>query len=108
MAEASIVQDGIDRVRDAFENIEDEAARVQKQLRSRRRKLEKQLDEAKDPARVALEAKLRAALRRRTAAIRRLDPAPRPVSLAAVAERMLPGERILYYRVIEKEAACSS
>ena len=41
--EASIVQDGIDRFRDAFENIEDEFGRVQKQLRIRRRKLEKQL-----------------------------------------------------------------
>jgi chromosome segregation ATPase len=43
MAEASIVQDGIDRFRDAFGSIEDEMERVQKRLRTRRRKLEKQL-----------------------------------------------------------------
>ncbi len=41
--QASIVQDGIDRFRDAFENLEDEFGRVQKQIRVRRRKLEKQL-----------------------------------------------------------------
>jgi len=45
MAEqASIVQDGIDRFRDAFGNIEDEVERVQKRFRVRRRKLEKQLE----------------------------------------------------------------
>ena len=42
--EASIVQDGIDRFRDAFGSLEDEFERVQKQLRGGRRKLEKQLD----------------------------------------------------------------
>jgi hypothetical protein len=42
--EASIVQDGIDRFRDAFGNIEDEVERIQKQLRIRRRKIEKQLN----------------------------------------------------------------
>lgn len=41
--EASIVQDGIDRFRDAFGNLEDEFERVQRQLRARRRKIEKQL-----------------------------------------------------------------
>jgi chromosome segregation ATPase len=44
MAEASIVQDGIDRFRDAFGSLEDEVERVQRQLRARRRKLEKQLN----------------------------------------------------------------
>jgi hypothetical protein len=43
MAEASIVQDGIDRFRDAFGSLEDELEKVQRQLRTRRRKLEKQL-----------------------------------------------------------------
>ncbi|MGH0031845.1 MAG: hypothetical protein ACQGVC_18810 [Myxococcota bacterium] len=43
MAEASIVQDVSDRFRDAFGSIEDEVERVQRQLRTRRRKLEKQL-----------------------------------------------------------------
>lgn len=42
--EVSIVQDGIDRFRDAFGNLEDEIERIQRQLRSRRRKLEKRLD----------------------------------------------------------------
>ena len=42
--QASIVQEGIDRFRDAFGNLEDELERVQKQIRTRRRKLEKQLD----------------------------------------------------------------
>ncbi len=41
--EASIVQDGIDRFRDAFGNIEDEVERVQKRIRIRRRKLEKRV-----------------------------------------------------------------
>jgi hypothetical protein len=44
MAEANIVQDGIDRFRDAFGSLEDEMERVQRQLRARRRKLEKQLN----------------------------------------------------------------
>ena len=42
--EASIVQDGIDRFRDAFGNIEDELERVQKNIRIRRRKLEKRVE----------------------------------------------------------------
>jgi hypothetical protein len=42
--QASIVQEGIDRFRDAFGNLEDELERVQKQIRSRRRKLEKRLE----------------------------------------------------------------
>ncbi len=42
--EASIVQDGIDRFRDAFANIEDEFERVQKNIRIRRRKLEKRVE----------------------------------------------------------------
>jgi hypothetical protein len=42
--EASIVQDGIDRFRDAFGNIEDEVERVQKNIRSRRRKFEKRVE----------------------------------------------------------------
>ena len=42
--EASIVQDGIDRFRDAFGNIEDEVERVQKNIRIRRRKLEKRVE----------------------------------------------------------------
>jgi hypothetical protein len=42
--QASIVQEGIDRFRDAFGNLEDELERVQKQIRTRRRRFEKQLD----------------------------------------------------------------
>lgn len=42
--EASIVQDGIDRFRDAFGNIEDEVERVQKNIRTRRRKFEKRVE----------------------------------------------------------------
>ncbi len=42
--EASIVQDGIDRFRDAFGNIEDEVERVQKNIRNRRRKFEKRVE----------------------------------------------------------------
>lgn len=44
MAEANIVQDGIDRFRDAFGSLEDELERIQKQIRSRRRSFEKQLN----------------------------------------------------------------
>ena len=44
MAEqASIVQEGVDRVRAAFGSLEDEFGRVQRRLRARRRDLEKQL-----------------------------------------------------------------
>jgi hypothetical protein len=44
MAEpASIVQEGVDRVRAAFGSIEDEFGRVQRRVRARRRDLEKQL-----------------------------------------------------------------
>ena len=45
--EASIVQDGIDRFRDAFGNIEDEVERVQKNIRIRRRKLEKSVESSR-------------------------------------------------------------
>ncbi len=45
--EASIVQDGIDRFRDAFGNIEDEFERVQKRIRIRRRKLEKSVQSSR-------------------------------------------------------------
>ena len=43
MAQTTILQDGVERVREAFGSIEDEVTRVQKQMRSRRAKLEKQL-----------------------------------------------------------------
>ena len=44
MAEAaSIVQEGVDRVRAAFGSLEDEFGRVQRRVRARRRDLEKQL-----------------------------------------------------------------
>jgi hypothetical protein len=44
MAEpASIVQEGVDRVRAAFGSLEDEFGRVQRRMRARRRDLEKQL-----------------------------------------------------------------
>jgi septation ring formation regulator EzrA len=42
-AQASIVQEGVDRVRAAFGSIEDEFERVQRRVRARRRDLEKQL-----------------------------------------------------------------
>ena len=42
--EATLMQEGVERVRDAYESVEDEAKRVQKQLRTRRRKLERQLE----------------------------------------------------------------
>jgi hypothetical protein len=44
MAEqATLVQEGVDRVRAAFGTLEDEFANVQRRLRARRRDLEKQL-----------------------------------------------------------------
>jgi septation ring formation regulator EzrA len=42
-AQASIVQEGVDRVRAAFGTLEGEFERVQRQLRARRKDLEKQL-----------------------------------------------------------------
>lgn len=48
MAEqASILQDGVDRFRDAFGSIEDEIQRVQKDLKARRRSFEKQLNSSR-------------------------------------------------------------
>ena len=44
MAEVSIVQQGVDRFRDAVGSLEDEFQRVQKQVRARRKKLEKSLE----------------------------------------------------------------
>lgn len=44
MAEQSIVQEGVGRVSDALDSIGDEIQRVQKQLRSRRRTLEKRIE----------------------------------------------------------------
>jgi archaellum component FlaC len=41
--QANIVQEGVDRFRDAFGSVEGEFERIQKQLRARRRSLEKQL-----------------------------------------------------------------
>lgn len=41
--QATIVQEGVDRVRAAFGTLEDEFANVQRRLRARRRTLEKQL-----------------------------------------------------------------
>ncbi len=41
--QASIVQEGVDRVRAAFGTLEEEFERVQRRLRARRRDLEKQL-----------------------------------------------------------------
>ena len=44
MAEqATLIQEGVDRVRAAFGTLEDEFERVQRRLRARRRNLEKQL-----------------------------------------------------------------
>ena len=44
MAEqATLIQEGVDRVRAAFGSLEDEFERVQRRLRARRRDLEKQL-----------------------------------------------------------------
>lgn len=43
MAEASFVQDSVDRFRDAFGSIEGEFEKVQKDLLARRKKLEKRL-----------------------------------------------------------------
>ena len=41
--QASIVQEGVERVSEAFDSINDEFQRVQKRVRSRRRNLEKQM-----------------------------------------------------------------
>lgn len=42
--QANIVQEGVDRFRDAFGSVEGEVERIQKQLRARRKSLEKQLN----------------------------------------------------------------
>jgi hypothetical protein len=45
--QASIVQEGVDRFRDAFGSVESEFERIQKQLRARRRSFEKQLNSSR-------------------------------------------------------------
>jgi F0F1-type ATP synthase membrane subunit b/b' len=51
MAEqASLVQDGVDRINEAYESIEEEVRRVQKQLNSRRQKIEKQFSKSRKDA----------------------------------------------------------
>jgi len=45
--QASIVQEGVDRFRDAFGSVENEFERIQKQLRARRRSFEKQLNSSR-------------------------------------------------------------
>jgi len=47
MPEQTILQDGVDRVRDAMSSVEDEIQRVQKDLRSRRKDIEKQLSSSR-------------------------------------------------------------
>lgn len=41
MPETTLIQEGVDRVREAFGSIEDEVTRLQKEMRSRRAKIEK-------------------------------------------------------------------
>lgn len=43
MAEQSLVQEGVDRLNDAFQSIDDEFQRVQRRVNTRRRTLEKEL-----------------------------------------------------------------
>jgi DNA anti-recombination protein RmuC len=40
----NVIQEGVDRFRDAFGSFEDELARVQKQLQARRKKIEKRFE----------------------------------------------------------------
>lgn len=71
MPEQTILQDGVDRVRDAMSSVEDEIQRVQKDLRSRRKDIEKQLSSSrKDFEKRA--RKLRAELRKNPT-VKRLD-----------------------------------
>jgi len=45
--QANIVQEGVDRFRDAFGSVEGEFDRIQKQLQARRKSLEKQLNSSR-------------------------------------------------------------
>ena len=45
--QANIVQEGVDRFRDAFGSVDKEFERIQKQLRARRRSFEKQLNSSR-------------------------------------------------------------
>lgn len=59
MAEASIVQEGVDRFRDAFGSVEDEVQRVQRQVRARRKKLEKRIEKTFEARRKDFEKRTR-------------------------------------------------
>ncbi len=47
MAQASLVQDGVDRINDAFQSIDSEFQRVQKELAQRRKTIEKQFNKSR-------------------------------------------------------------
>jgi len=65
----SILQDGVDRFREAFGSIEEEIERVQKDLRARRKKLEKRLDSGRKDIEKRLETQ-RKGFERRTRKLR--------------------------------------
>jgi len=70
MAQSSnVIQEGVDRFRDAFGSFEDELARVQKQLQARRKKIEKRFESGRKDLekRIASERKR---LERRTQKLR--------------------------------------
>jgi len=65
----NILQDGVDRFREAFGSIEEEIERVQKDLRARRKKLEKRLDSGRKDIEKRLETQ-RKGFERRTRKLR--------------------------------------
>jgi len=84
MPETNIIQDGVERVREAFESLESEAARVQKDMRARRKKIEKRFASGRKDLEKRLDArrkdfekrtrKLRAEIQKNPA-VKRLDKA---------------------------------
>ena len=83
--QTNFVQDGVDRVRGAFENLDDEFQRVQKQIQTRRKSIEKRLDtQRKD-----LEKRTRKEVKRIQKGLRKYPVVKRAESIADDASRQL-------------------
>ena len=83
--QTNFVQDGVDRVRGAFENLDDEFQRVQKQIQNRRKTIEKRIaGQRKD-----FEKRTRKEVKRIQTEVRKNPVVKRAESIADDASRQL-------------------